>query len=208
MSRKIKLTFTEPLLGTITKDPEVYAAYIASRAALTDEDLAEELATVEKVEEKGWTGFHMLDGQPILYDYVIKGFFKDACGMLRRVKGSGSSKLRAYKKEIDGLVFVYKKEIDGLVFVTPRQIPLVLPEGAELGLLERPLRASTAQGDRVALARSDTCPPGTTLTFTLAVLGGGIGDDLLREWFNYGALRGLGQWRNASYGRFEWEELG
>jgi hypothetical protein len=98
---------------------------------------------------------------------VIKGFFKDACGMLRRVKGSGSSKLRAYKKEIDGLVFV-----------TPRQIPLVLPEGAELGLLERP------------------------------VLGGGIGDDLLREWFNYGALRGLGQWRNASYGRFEWEELG
>jgi len=196
MTRQIKLTFTEPLLGTVTKDPEVYAAYIASKAALTDEQLAEELATVENIEEKGWTGFHMLDGKPILYDYVIKGFFKDACGMLRRVKGSESSKLRAYKKEIDGLVFP-----------TPRQIPLILADGAELGILERPLRAQTAQGERIALARSDTCPPGTTITFTLDVLGGGIDGKLLTEWFDYGAKRGLGQWRNAGYGRFEWEEL-
>lgn len=197
MARKIKLTFTEPLLGTITKDPDVYAAYIATKEALTDEELAEELATAGKIEERGWTGFHELDGQPILYDYVLKGFFKDACGMLRRVPRSESSKLRAYKKEIDGLVFV-----------TPRQIPLILPDGAGMGVLERPLRASTAQGDRVALARSDTCPPGTTLVFDLTVLGGGIDGKLLAEWFDYGALRGLGQWRNASYGRFTWEELG
>lgn len=198
MTRQIKLTFTEPLLGTITKDPEVYAAYIASRAALTDDELAEELATVEKVEEKGWTGFHMLDGQPVLYDYVIKGFCKDACGMLRRVKGTKSSKIKAYRKEIDGLIFAF-----------PRRIPLILPDGAKLGVLERPLRAQTAQGERIALARSDTCPPGTTLTFTLEIWGGSVDDDdLLAEWFNYGARRGLGQWRNASYGRFEWEELG
>lgn len=197
MSKQIKLTFTEPILGTVTKDPEVYAAYIASRAALTDEELAQELSTVEKVEEKGWTGFHQLDGGSILYDYVIKGFFKDACGMLRRVKGSGSSKLRAYKKEIDGLVFV-----------TPRQIPIVLPEGATMGVLERPLRAQTAQGERIALARSDTCPPGTTITFTLEILGGGIDDKLLTEWLDYGAKRGLGQWRNGGWGRFTWEQLG
>jgi len=197
MKRMIKLTFTEPILGTVTKDPEVYAAYIASKAALTDDELAEELATVEKVEEKGWTGFHQLDGKPILYDYVIKGFFKDACGMLRRVARSQSSKLRAYKKEIDGLVFI-----------EPRQMLLVLPDGVEMGILERPLRASTAQGDRVALARSDTCPPGTTLTFSITVLGGNIDSETLAEWFDYGALRGLGQWRNAGYGRFVWEELG
>jgi len=196
MSRKIRLTFTEPLLGTIPKDQDVYEAYIASVAALTDEEIAEELATVGKVEEKGWTGFHQLGNQPILYDYVIKGFFKDACGMMRRVSKSESSKLRAYKKEIDGLVFV-----------TPRQIPLILPEGAEMGVLERPLRAQTAQGERVALARSDTCPVGTTLTFDLLVLGGGIDGKLLAEWLDYGSFRGLGQWRNASY-RFTWEELG
>ena len=194
LKRTVKLTFTEPILGTVTKDPDVYAAYIASKAALTDDELAEELATVEKVEEKGWTGFHMLNGQPILYDYVLKGFFKDACGMLRRIAGTKSSKLRAYKKEIDGLVFI-----------APRQIPLLLPDGAEMAILERPLRASTAQGDRVALARSDTCPPGTTLEFSVMVLGGNIDDALLAEWLDYGAFRGLGQWRNASYGRFEYE---
>lgn len=196
--RTFKLTFTEPLLGTVAKDKEVYATYIASKAEdLTDEELDEELETVEQIEEKGWTGFHKLeDGTPILYDYVVLGFFKDACGMLRRVKGTASSKLRAYKKEIDGLLFV-----------EPRRIPLVLPEGEEMGTLERPLRAITAQGDRVALARSDTCPPGTTLTFKVILLGGNVTQEMIDEWLTYGQLRGFGQWRNASYGRFTWEEI-
>lgn len=190
---KVRITFTEPILGTVPKDPEVYAGYIASKAALTDEQLAEELATVDKVEEKGWTGFHMLDGSPILYDYVPKGFFKSACGALRRVKDTRSAKVRAYKKIIDGLVFV-----------TPRRVPLLLPTGGQIGVLERPLRAQTAQGERVALARSDTCPPGTTLEFTITVLGQ-VKEPLLREWLDYGALLGLGQWRSGGYGRFTYE---
>jgi hypothetical protein len=35
-------------------------------------------------------------------------------------------------------------------------------------------------------------------------------DDLLdtvREWLDYGQYNGLGQWRNASYGSFTWEEV-
>ena len=196
MKYEITLTLTEPLLGTVPKSKEVYAAYVASKADdLSGQELEQELATVpEDVEKKGWTGFHMLDGKPILYDYVVKGFFKDACGMLRRELSYLSSKLRAYKKEIDGLIFV-----------EPRRIPLVLPEGGRISVLERPLRASTPQGDRVALARSDTCPPGTTLTFTLTLLGGNVTEDLLLEWLDYGQLRGLGQWRNAGYGRFSYE---
>lgn len=189
---QVTLKFTEPILGTVPKDKEIYASYIANQTTL--EALDEELETVpEKLEEKGWTGFHTLDGQPILYDYIIKGFFKDACGMLKRVKGSLSSKVRAHKKEIDGLVFI-----------EPRQIPLVL-NGQEMGVLERPLRASTAQGERVALARSDTCPAGTTICFAVTILGGSVTEELLQEWLDYGRYRGLGQWRNASYGRFEYE---
>lgn len=189
---KIILTFTQPILGTIPKDPEVYAGYIASKAALTDEALAEELASVEKVEEKGWTGFHKVNGQPVIYDYVLKGFFKDACGMLRRVPGTRSEKLTAHKKIIDGLVFV-----------EPRQIPLNY-NGKGLGVLERPLRAQTAQGERVTLARSDTCPVGTTMEFTVEILGG-LDEKTLREWLDYGRKRGLGQWRNGGYGSFTYE---
>lgn len=190
---KIKLTLTEEILGTITKDPEIYAQYIAGKAALTDEALAEELATVEKVEEKGWTGFHTLpDGTPMIYDYVIKGFFKDACSMLRRASGTGSSKLISFKKVIDGMIFV-----------TPRQIALNT-NGGKMGVNERPLRAETAQGPRIALARSDTCPAGTTLEFTVTVLGE-LPEKTLIEWLDYGSLRGLGQWRNAGYGKFTYE---
>lgn len=76
------------------------------------------------------------------------------------------------------------------------------PNGGELGVLERPLRAATAQGERVTLARSDTVPAGSTLVFTINVLGGSISEELLREWLDYGENRGLGQWRNAGYGRF------
>lgn len=188
----ITLTFTEPLLGTVPKNPEVYASFILTKAAdLGDDKAAEEIGTVENIEESGWTGFHQVDSAPILYDYVIKGFFKDAAGMLRRVKSSKSAKVTAYKKIIDGLIFV-----------SPRQIPLILPDSDSLGLIERPLRAQTAQGERVALARSDAAPAGTTITFKLNILDPAVDLDLLTEWLEYGQLRGLGQWRNSGMGRF------
>lgn len=132
----------------------------------------------------------MEDGQPFTYDYQWKGFFKDSCGMLRRADKTRSKSLKAYKKEIDGLVFV-----------SPRHIPLVLPEGATIGECQRPLRAQTAQGERVALAHSETVPAGTTQTFQVHVLR----DDLMPlvlEWLAYGRLHGTGQWRNSGKGRF------
>ena len=190
---KVKLTMLEPILGTVPKDQEVYAAHIASKAALTDDLLAEELNSVEHIEEKGWTGFHKnADGQPFLFDYVIKGFFKDSCSALRRVAKTKSSGLTAYKKIIDGLVFV-----------EPRQIPLIC-NLADMDVIERPLRAATAQGERVTLARSDTCPAGTSLEFELTILGA-VSKGLLEEWLSYGRFKGLGQWRNAGWGKFEYE---
>lgn len=196
---RITLTLTEEMLGTVPKDPEIYGGYIANHAALTDEELAEELATVEKIEEKGWTGFHMLDGQPLILDYVIKGYLKDACGMLRRVPGTRSSKLTAYKKVIDGLVFA--KALNG----NPRRI--LIDVVGEMGVNERPLRGQTAQGERVALARSDTVPAGSTIEFRLLILGQ-VPKTLLCEWLDYGELRGLGQWRNAGFGTFVYELQG
>lgn len=130
-------------------------------------------------------------GVPILFDYQIKGFFKDACGVLRKMTGSKSSKVKAYKKEIDGLIFV-----------TPRHIPIRF-EG-DITTCQRPLRASTPMGERVALASSEAIPAGATLEFNVACL---CDEDVpvVREWLVYGRLRGLGQWRNSGKGRFEVE---
>jgi len=194
MRYSMTLTFTEPILGTAPKNRDVYAAHIATKAEeMTGEQLEEELETVEELEEKGWTGFHVKpDGTRVLMDYMVKGFMKDACGMLRRCEGTRSSKVAAYKKKIDGLVFVF-----------PRYPVLQLPAGGAFDVLERPLRAQTPQGERVALARSDIAPAGTKIEIEVQTLGEkAVPEKLLREWFDYGALRGLGQWRNASYGRF------
>jgi hypothetical protein len=184
----VTVTFTEPLLGTAPLNKELYSEYIAARKP--DAVDPSEAETVEESVEKGTTGFHRTpDGAPFLYDYMIKGFCKDACSMLFRDSESASSKLKAYRKVIDGLVFV-----------GPREIPVTV-RGTEY-ILERPLRAQTAQGERVALARSEAIPAGSSASFVIQTLGS-VSEGLLREWFTYGALRGLGQWRNASYGRFD-----
>lgn len=135
------------------------------------------------------------DGVPFCWDYQIKGFFKDACSALRRVPGTRSSKLTAFKKVIDGTVFVEQ-----------RRIPFQLPDGAECGRCERPLRASSASGERVALAASETVPAGTVLEFSVLVMNPKDAETV-REWLDYGRLRGLFQWRNSGKGRFEWEEV-
>lgn len=192
---KVRLTFTEKVLGSTSGDPEVTRSYIASKA----EDAAkieEEVAAigVDGVEEKAKTVFPRLeDGTPFLWDYQVRGFFKSACQALNMA--DAKHKLSAYKKKIDLLVFVNE-----------RKIPYILPEGGEIGDLQRPLRGQTAQGERIALAISETIPERTTVEFSITTLE----DDLMkrvRDWLNYGRYNGLGQWRNGSYGRFTWEEL-
>ena len=191
---KIRLTFTEPLLGSAPLNKDVYNDYIRSKEPTGDlEDTQDEIETIGK-DDKGKTGFHRLPcGTPIIYDYVVRGFFKDACGMLGRMAGSESKKLRAYKKVIDGLVFV-----------EPRQIPI--KASGEMTELQRPLRAQTMQGERITLACSEMLPAQSEIEFTVCILGGdNVPETLLREWLDYGQYRGFGQWRNASFGRYTYE---
>lgn len=191
---KVKLTFVEQLLGTASNDPDLHGSYIASMAP-DAKSKEEEIAAVgiDDVIERGMTVFPRdKDGKPFLYDYQIKGFFKDACGALRKVSGTKASKIKAYKKEIDGLLFV-----------SPRQIPLQMT--TPLGECQRPLRASTPQGERVALAHSEAAAAGTIIEFEINCLTDDM-YDLAYECLDYGKLRGIGQWRNSGAGRFEWEE--
>lgn len=99
-----------------------------------------------------------------------------------------------------------RKKIDLLVFVNERKIPFVLPEGTELSDCQRPLRAQTAQGERISLADSETVPAGSTVEFTIKVLD----DSLMKyviDWLDYGEFNGIGQWRNSGKGRFKWTEI-
>ena len=187
---KVKVEFLEDALGTASANPDLHREYIASNAP-DAKKLEEEVASLgaEEVFEKGMTVFSRDEnGNPIVWDYQWKGYFKDAFKGLRKVPKSRCSEVKNYKQEIDSLIFVY-----------PRMIPINL--SGEMDICQRPLRASTAQGERVALASSESIPAGSTMEFEIQLLNPSH-EKAVIEALEYGRLRGFGQWRNSGKGRF------
>lgn len=217
---KVRIKLIEPMLGTVPTDREVYSDHIVGRLRKElakksleeetrkryEEALAvaerEETETVEETEEKGFTSFHKDEttGEFFIYDYMIRGFLKAAAGALK-------DKLKTKKADGGDEAFGnYKGRIDSFVFIDPRRIMLGKKEAD--GVLERPLRAETAQGPRVCLAKSDMIAAGTEFEFGVKVLSKAkVSEHQLTEMFRYGIHKGLGQFRNGSYGRFVFKML-
>ena len=192
---KIKVTFDEEVLGTASANPDIHRDYVASNGpnAMTIQEEVEAIGT-EETFEKSMTVFpRNKDGKPIIWDYQWKGFLKDAFGSLKKIPGTECGKIKAYKKEIDGLIFIY-----------PRMIPIEL--NGDMDICQRPLRAQTAQGERVALASSETVPEGSSVIFEIKCLLDTHVSAVI-EALEYGAMRGFGQWRNSGKGRFHYEIL-
>ena len=190
---KVTLTLTEEMLGTKAANPDVFADFIASKHP-SGTPQRDELDRAEHREEAGTTIFHRDEAGSVgIYDYQLKGFFKDAAGAMNRFD-------KEERGDLEKLT-AYKTKIDGCVFVGPRFIPIKLPKGKKVGICERPLRADTAQGPRVSVCRSETVPEGSTITFDLSVLSKEL-KPYVALWLDYGKLRGLGQWRNSGKGRF------
>jgi len=184
MENKIfKIELLTEMLGTVTKDPEVYKTYIESKKP--EEITEEEYLTVEKVEQKGWTGFHKDDAGLFIYDYMIKGFLKHAGNVLKEV-----AKVKALRSKIDDFIFIF-----------PRKIRLGQKEAD--GIIERPLVGMTMRGPRVTLVRSDYINAGKVIEFEIKLLPHKeLSWDLIKTLLEYGELMGLGQFRNGGYGRF------
>ena len=192
---RVRLTLTEDALGMAPTSNKIYADFIAANAPdakTREEEIAEN--GIEETVNAGTTVFPKLpDGRPFFWDYQIRGMFIDSMGMLRRVPGTACSKAKAYKKLVDGLLFVRE-----------RRIPIAV--SGELGNCQRALRTDGPSGSRTALASSETVPAGSTCEFTVIMLTDEM-EPIVRECLDYGALRGLGQWRNSGAGRFTWEEV-
>lgn len=184
-TKTYRIELTTRMLGTVTKDPEVYKTYIESKKP-EEKNGEDEYLTVEKVEEKGWTGFHRDDNGLFIYEYMIKGFLKNAGNVLKVVQK----------------IAALKSKIDNFVFIAPRRISLgqIEPDG----MIERPLRAMTARGPRVTLARSDYINAGKVIEFDITLLPHKeVKWKVLDSLLEYGQLMGLGQFRNGGYGRFK-----
>lgn len=202
-TRRVRITIIDEMLGTNPNNKKIHEDFISSKAP-DAESREEELEHLPKEEmiSKEMTVFYRNpeDGTPEMACYHMYGFFKSACGFLRQVPDTKSKKLTAYKKKIDGLIRVYPDAKDK----AGRFVPLHLPEGSEIGNCQRPLRAQTMQGERVALANSETVPVGTWFEVDIMTLDPSYWD-LIEEWLDYGELNGLGQWRNSGKGAFVWE---
>gem|GEM_PF-588197 len=211
----LELTFRTPVLGSTPLDPDIYSKFILGRNedesnGLRNLECEQILATAEWLGLQGKTelsdqlrdelvklqnashGFFRKDGIPHLACWVIKGFLKEAAGYLRKDSKSHSANIYAYKKLINGTIQLPEQFIP-MEFTGPTD------------WFERPLRGDTAQGERVALLRSERAPAGSrVLPFQLTVIGTSVPLKLLREWLDYGQLSGLGQYRNGAWGRFEY----
>ena len=203
ITKHIHIDFIDDVLGTAPGDPDIHGSYVSSKApdAATKE---EEIAAIgeDEFRAKGKTIFPTDErGNPIFWNYQIKGFFKSACAAQRVLSGSKSSKVKAYKKKIDLGIFVFPDADDP----SSRAIKIHMTK-AGVGECQRPLRAETMQGPRVAIADSDSIEKGSWIEVDVVMLDDGDWP-LVSEWLDYGKFNGLGQWRNSGKGAFVWREI-
>jgi hypothetical protein len=189
---QLKVVFEQPILGS-QPSRDVASVYLAQRNGFSLPE--DEIETLPDALDKGTTVFHK-DGQgrPVLWDYQLKGMLKAAAQVL-----NGKDGVRALKSKVNNLVFI-----------SPRVLTLQPPETGQdirelMDYLERPLRAETAQGPRVALARSEMLPEGVWFRCGLTIYPGDVSEAVLTDLLDYGFYSGLGQWRNGGWGRFRYE---
>jgi hypothetical protein len=194
---KIKIKFIEELLGGCPSEKSIYREYIASKApdAPSKEDEIQHIG-VEETAKKGTTIFlKRKDGTPCLSNHTWIGYFKEKVKYIRQEDGSKCKKFTAYKTKIDGNFSIL-----------PRFVNLSLPEGKDIELCERTLRADTPQGPIVSLTASEAAPYGTTCSFNL-MIGSNEFLPYVIECLDKGFFSGTGQWRSGGKGRFVYEMI-
>lgn len=198
---KVRITLLEEALGSSPSNEDLLGTYIASKAP-TEELEAQEIETIkaQNAEERLTVFPKLPDGTPFVYDYQIKGMFKDSCKMLAKAGKAGYPGGKAC-----AAIKAYKQAIDGLIFVEPRCIPYNL-HGLKMDYCERILRANTPMGERTSIAKSESVPEGSTIEFSVVCLDPEL-EKMVKECLDYGTMRGLGQWRNSGKGRFVWDLL-
>lgn len=208
---KIKITFTEPLLGTLSGNKEIAEEFIISKHPDGHNEEESDAVPQDEALEKSSTIFARDNGKLLIWDYQVKGFLKSACEQMVNSGTITKEELKTYRLT----PYLYKKTIDKQIFVKPRRIYLNVPKDAKIDsayslsenkFIERPLRGETMKGERICLARSESVPAGTTIIIDIFTLAPNL-KEFIPKWLDYGALMGFGQWRSSGMGRFKWEEL-
>lgn len=232
-----ELELLEDCLGTGPSDKDLLSTFIASRApdaasreeeiaALGDDTLVQKGTTmfykgifrdngkkfIDVLDRREGFNFspedHDFQKMPFFWNYQIRGMFKDSCGLLSRASYGESAGIKAYKKVIDGGVFVFPRRlaIKTAPFYITDEGDFIPCDPTALQVLQRPLRIQDQKGERTAIAASEVVPAGSRIKFGIAVTDPKFMAGVY-EWLNYGSEHGLGAWRNSGKGIFRWREL-
>lgn len=199
----LRCQFIEPVLGSNPGSNQVASDYVSKLAPDAKSRKEEvELYGEEDVEDTLTTKFYQetVNGHKKYYilTYQFEGFLKAAAEALKRAE---LTNVVAFKKTLNQIVFA-----SGTNSVSPieRKIEIIRPEKTGIRTNQRSLKASTPKGDRTALASSEEIAKGATFELWIHLLDKKVADFIL-SLIEYGELSGIGQWRNAGYGRFRTE---
>ena len=198
--RKYVIRGLTPILGSMPASPAIRTMYISSKAPASE--LQDEEDSLDFIEDKGITVFSRDgDNRLFVWDYVLKGFFKAALNALRTQEG----------------ILMERGKVDKYIFIAPRRLFLrrngeyIIDEDEQL---ERPLRARSARGEYTALAASEVVNDPWKITFEVTLIPNSstqrskpITWEAIEAALDYGRYLGIGQWRNAGYGRFVWKRI-
>jgi hypothetical protein len=195
----------------VGSDPESIESANGIAAGMIEETTADEAAESSPEDRLSVTGFSAdpVTGRLHLWDFQVMGFLKGAAQNLdMKVAGKRAAEVGA-GRQIQTLTWVF-----GADSPSPfdRRLYLQRPSGPDEpaayltepdGLMDRPLRAMTAKGERVSIAISEQIHPPAFATCRVVLLRGNrLADDQIHELFTYGFFQGLGQWRSGGWGRF------
>lgn len=95
---KVKITLLEEVLGSSPSNEELLATYIASKAPTSDLTTEEvDNIKAQNAEDRITVFPKTADGTPFLYDYQVKGMFKDSCKMLAKAGKAGYAGGKAFR---------------------------------------------------------------------------------------------------------------
>lgn len=150
------------------------------------------------------------EGYPYLGTQVVKGFLKSSSEAISRTRtgknGTFNRSAAASSKYINQYliaspIYFFDAKND------KKRKDIKRDDDGNAVYLERPLRAETAKGSRIALASSEIIESPCVAKFTISIFG----DELnpltindLKDNFAYGVMVGFSAWRGSGqYGRFE-----
>jgi hypothetical protein len=194
----LTIKFTSEVLGSQPGRNDPASKFIRDRTRAEHPEVEvppEEIESLPVEINKGTTGFFRSRNRKnvVFKSYQIKGMLKEAASQLNGIDN------------IKNL----RSKVESTIFINPVDIPVEGVSVKDIGILERPLRAMTAQGPRVTLARSETIPSGGTLKCRMTVYQlpkFSASESLLRDVLDFSRTLGLGQWRNSNvYGQFDYK---